>query len=298
MSSTFPSLKVADERPVHPVTAALLARVQETADQLGTKFVVAGATARDLVLWHVHGVRAERATRDVDVAVCAISWEAYGALITGLERTGLFRASTRAQHTLVFDDPSVGYSIPLDLVPFGEIETPEGAVAWPPKGEVVMNVLGFREAVDESVEIDLGDGLMVPVVTLPALALLKILAWQDRRVSKNTDASDLLLILRNYGDAGNAARVWDDGADLLEQHGFDVDLAASALLGRESRQIASPATVNAVSAILSDEAVYNTLRRDMQARAVAQMLDDFADGSDRTLSAFRNAFLGIPAAGA
>jgi predicted nucleotidyltransferase len=293
MSSTLLSLKVAEERPVHPVTAALLARVQEAAHQLGVKFVVAGATARDLVLWHVHGIRAERATRDVDVAVCAISWDAYGALIAGLEQTGLFRASIKAQHTLVFDDPDVGRPVPLDLVPFGDLEAPEGSVTWPPRGDVVMNVLGFREAVDTSVEIDIGERLVVPVVSLPCLALLKILAWHDRRASKNTDASDLLLILRNYCDAGNMDRIWVDGADLLELHDFDVGLAASALLGRESRQIASPVTSDAVSAILSDEAVYDTLRRDMLARAVVQMLDDFADGSDRTLSAFRDAFLGI-----
>ena len=293
MSSIFSSLKVAEERPVHPVTAALLAHVHETAQRLGVKFVVAGATARDLILWHVHGIRAERATRDVDVAVCAVSWDAYGTLIAGLERTGLFRASAGARQTLVFDDPDVGRPVPLDLVPFGELEAPEGSVAWPPRGEVVMNVLGFREAIDTSVEIDLGERLMVPVVSLPSLALLKILAWHDRRVSRNTDASDLLLILRNYWDAGNTDRIWVDGADLLELHDFDVGLAASALLGRESRQIALPATFDAVSAILSDDAIYDTLRRDMLARAAVQMLDDFADGSDRTLSAFRNAFLGI-----
>ncbi|MFM0070266.1 nucleotidyl transferase AbiEii/AbiGii toxin family protein [Paraburkholderia sediminicola] len=293
MSSTLLSLKVAEERPVHPVTAALLAHVKEAAHRLGVTFVVAGATARDLVLWHVYGIRAERATRDVDVAVCAISWDAYGALIAGLERTGLFRASTKAQQTLVFDDPDVGHPVPLDLVPFGELEAPEGSVAWPPRGDVVMNVLGFREAVDTSVEIDLGERLMVPVVSLPSLALLKILAWHDRRASRNTDASDLLPILRTYCDAGNTDRIWVDGADLLVQHDFDVDLAATALLGRESRQIALPVTFDAVSAILSDDAMYDTLRRDMLARAVAQMLDDFADGTDRTLSAFRNAFLGI-----
>ena len=156
-----------------------------------------------------------------------------------------------------------------------------------------MNVLGFREAVDTSVEIDIGERLVVPVVSLPCLALLKILAWHDRRAAKNTDASDLLLILRNYCDAGNADRIWVDGGDLLELHDFDMGLAAPALLGRESRQIASAVTFDAVSAILSDEAVYDTLRRDMLARAVVQMLDDFADGSDRTLSAFRDAFLGI-----
>jgi predicted nucleotidyltransferase len=292
MSSTLLSLEVADERPVHPVTAALLAHVQATAHRLGAKFVVAGATARDLLLWHVYGIRAERATRDVDVAVCAISWDAYSALIAGLERTGLFRASTGAQQTLMFEDPDVGRPVPLDLGPFGELEAPEGSVAWPPRGDVVMNVLGFREAVDTCVNIDIGGGLVVPVVSLPSLALLKVLAWHDRRTTRNTDASDLLLILRNYCDAGNTDRIWVDGADLLEQHDFDVDLAASALLGRESRRIALPATFDAVSAILSNDAIYETLRRDMLARAVVQWLDDFADGSDRMLLAFRNAFLG------
>jgi len=122
---------------VHPVTAALLVHVKEAAHRLSVPFVVAGATARDLVLWHVHGVRADRATRDVDVAVCAISWDAYAALIAGLGRTGLFRAINGAQQTLVFDDPNVGRPVPLDLVPFGELEAPEGSVAWPPRGDVV-----------------------------------------------------------------------------------------------------------------------------------------------------------------
>jgi len=76
MSSTSPNAnaKVSEERPAHPATVALLRHVRDAADRRGIDFVVAGATARDIVLWHVHGVRAERATRDIDVAVCAISW--------------------------------------------------------------------------------------------------------------------------------------------------------------------------------------------------------------------------------
>ncbi|RDJ99075.1 nucleotidyl transferase AbiEii/AbiGii toxin family protein [Paraburkholderia lacunae] len=297
MSSTSPNpnAKVSEERPVHPATIALLRHVRDAADRRGTDFVVAGATARDIVLWHVHGVRAERATRDIDVAVCAISWEAHGDLVGELEATGLFKADSKAQQTLVFRDPADGWALPLDLVPFGDLEAPAGSIAWPPKGDFVMNVLGFREAVDHAIAIDLGDNLAVPVVTLPALTLLKVLAWHDRRTRKNTDASDLLLVLRSYFRAANEERIWEAAADLLVEYGYNVDLAASALLGREARQIALPATLDAVTAILADEASYETLRRDMLARAAAQLLDDFADASDKTLAAFRHGFLATSA---
>ena len=83
MTVTSPhlSLKVSYDRPLYPVTLALLRHVRDAARQMGTEFVVAGATARDIVLWHVYGIRAERATRDVDIAVCAVSWKAHGELM-------------------------------------------------------------------------------------------------------------------------------------------------------------------------------------------------------------------------
>ncbi|WP_206997263.1 nucleotidyl transferase AbiEii/AbiGii toxin family protein [Trinickia mobilis] len=296
MTSILPnsSLKVGEDRPVHPVTIALLRHVSEAVRSLKSEFVAAGATARDIVLWHVHGIRAERATRDVDVAVCAVNWEAHGDLIAALEATGRFKADGRSQQSLIFDDASIGKPVPLDLVPFGPLEAPDGYIAWPPKGDFVMNVLGFREAVDTSININIGENYSVPVAALPALALLKLLAWHDRRTSKNTDAADLLLILRNCHKAGNEERIWEIGADLLDAHDFDVDLASTALLGRQARQTALPATLTAVTALLADEGTYETLRRDMLARAAAQLLDDFADGSDKTLAAFRDGFMAAP----
>ena len=36
-----------------------------------------------------------------------------------------------------------------------------------------MTVLGFREAVDTAEPVDIGEDLVVPVVTLPAFVLLK-----------------------------------------------------------------------------------------------------------------------------
>ncbi|SDI75712.1 nucleotidyl transferase AbiEii/AbiGii toxin family protein [Paraburkholderia phenazinium] len=284
------NLKVSEDRPLHPVTIALLGHVRDAAQQMGADFVVAGATARDIVLWHVYGIRAERATRDVDVAVCAISWTAHRELIARLEATGFFKADAKAEQSLTFEDTAVGKSAPLDLVPFGPLEAPEGTITWP-KGEFAMNVLGFQEAVATALQIEIGEGLVVPVVSLPALALLKILAWRDRRTSKNTDASDLLLVLRNYHEAGNEERIWESATDLLDAYGFDLDLAAAALLGRDARQLALPTTLATVLQLLADEGTYDLLRRDMFARAVVQI---FADDSDKTLAAFRDALLSPP----
>jgi predicted nucleotidyltransferase len=119
-------LEVSADRPLHPVTLALLRHVQDAEKQFGSDFVVAGATSRDIVLWHAYGIPAERATRDVDVAVCAVSWDAHAELVKRLEGAGLFKLSERVEHTPTFLDEKVGKPTPLDLVPFGPLQAPEG----------------------------------------------------------------------------------------------------------------------------------------------------------------------------
>jgi len=293
MNNTYPPphLKVADDRPLEPATIALLNSVSEATRRLGVPYVVAGATARDILLWHVYGQRPTRATKDVDVAACAVSWDAHEALVAELVANGHFKRDEKAQQRLLFNDPATGHTMPLDIVPFGQIEQPEGSIAWPPAGDTVMNVLGFQEAVDTAVEVEIDDGLAVPVVTLPALALLKIMAWKDRRALTNKDASDLLTLLHNYLDAGNNERIWDVAEDLIAQHEFDLTLAASGLLGRDARGVALAATMEAIGAILSDPPTYDLLRTDLLARAAGLLFDDYADGSEEALSAFRSGFL-------
>jgi predicted nucleotidyltransferase len=159
-----------------------------------------------------------------------------------------------------------------------------------------MNVLGFREAVDTPLQVDIGEGLTAPVVSLPALAILKLLAWQDRRTTRNTNAGDLLLLIRNYHNAGNNERIWEVATDLLETHGFDADLAAAALLGREARRIALPATRDAVVPLLEPGKVFETLSSDMLAGAALRMMfaGEFADTTVSSLAAFRNGFMQDP----
>jgi hypothetical protein len=93
----------------------------------------------------MHGIHAEQATRGVDVAVCAVSLDVHDEVVALLVATGYLKPHHEKRHSLIFHDPNVGSPAHLDLVPFGEIEAPAGAIAWPPKCEFVMNVLVFAK---------------------------------------------------------------------------------------------------------------------------------------------------------
>ena len=287
-----PRLEVPPERPLDRATIALLKDVQAACEHLGAEFVLAGATARDVQMWHIHGIRAPVATRDVDVAVCAVSWEFHDELIALLVETGRFRRAAKEQQKLLFKRAEDRALSQLDLVPFGPIEVPSGQIAWPPNGDIVMSVLGFREAVDTADDVNLGEGLTVPVVAIPAFILLKLVAWRDRRQYKNSDASDLLFIFRQYFDAGNAERVYNEAQNLLDAYDFNVRLAAVGLLGRQARDVAGSETFDAIRTVLTSPIEYEKLRNDLQARAGAFMLGEFVDDSDELLAAFAKEFIG------
>ena len=71
---------------------------------------------------------------------------------------------------------------PIDIVPFGAQVQNDSTIAWPPNGDVVMNVMGFQEACEhaKSVVIRETSYLACPVVTPEGFAILKLIAWQDR----------------------------------------------------------------------------------------------------------------------
>lgn len=59
-----------------------------------------------------------------------------------------------------------------------------------------MSAFGFREAFGSLIEVRLPEEQTVKVVSLPALALLKLEAWRDRHHrAPGKDAYDLRLIL-------------------------------------------------------------------------------------------------------
>jgi predicted nucleotidyltransferase len=123
----------------------------------------------------------------------------------------------------------------IDLIPFGAVERVDGTIAWPPSGDEVMEVLGYSEAHAAAIPIALPHSQTVQAVSLPILAVLKVLAWKNRhRTTQGKDAVDLALIMRRYLEAGNLDRLYADFAYVINEN-FDFESTSAWLLGRDAR---------------------------------------------------------------
>jgi predicted nucleotidyltransferase len=255
-------LSVARDRPVDPLAVEILHQVDPVARALGIEYLVAGATARDILLVGVFGLETGRATRDVDLAVAVDGWSAFEAIKTRLVATGAFETDRMIVHRL-FHLRAERRGYPIDLVPFGGVEDPGATIAWPPDRSVVMNVAGYREAFDAAALVEVDPGFVVRVVSLPGLAILKLLAWADRGAADSRDAIDLAMLLRQYGAAGNEDRLYGTESAVFEASGYDVDLAGPRLLGRDAARISRAETRHMLRALLDDGPTLERLARAM-----------------------------------
>jgi predicted nucleotidyltransferase len=255
-------LSVAPDRPVDPLAIAILRQVAPVARMLGIEYLVTGATARDILLVGVFGLETGRGTRDVDLAIAIDGWPAFEAMKTRLVATGAFAVDEQIVHRL-FHLRGERRGYPVDLIPFGGIEDREATIAWPPDGSVVMNVAGYREAFDAAAPVEIDPGFVVRVVSLPGLALLKLLAWADRGAADPRDAIDLAMLLRQYQAAGNEDRLYGAEMVVLETAGYDVDLAGPRLLGRDVARISRAETRRTLLALLDDGPTLERLSRAM-----------------------------------
>ena len=216
----------------------------------GAPWFLAGATARDLLLQHGYGIPTGRETRDVDFAVMVETWEIFQAIRGRLIAAGNFAEIQDTLHRL-----KSGGGIVVDLVPFGAIERPDRTIAWPPDRTDVMGVFGFREALSATLIVLLPGDIEAPVVSGAGLALLKLVAWVDRRYTQpRKDAHDLALILRHYLDVGGAERLYSVAAHLLDEVDFDYEMAGAWLLGRDMAKLLPPEGRQRIAGLLEAEA--------------------------------------------
>lgn len=230
--------------------------VQRVAAAAGdVPFFITGATARDLILQYGYKIDAARKTQDVDFAFMVDTWPIFEALRSRLLATGECAATPGNAHRLVSN-----MGMLVDLVPFGDIERPDRTIAWPPSGSVVMNVFGFKEALATTISVLLPERITTQVVSLPALALLKMAAWMERRQSQpGKDAYDLRLLLRHYLDAGHRDRLYTEAGRLLEQDNFDYEMAGAWLLGLDMARLLAAEGKAMIAALLERESNPNGL---------------------------------------
>lgn len=204
----------------------VLTSLRKACDDLGVEFFVIGALARDLHLQHLNDIDVLRRTRDVDVAVAVDGWASYATLLD--------RLITESDFT--DEDPKQRIRSPegvqLDLVPFGTIADSSGQIQFPPDDRPEMSVLGLEEARRTTISITFDGGVTVEVVSLPALGLLKVIAWDERPRERVHDAQDLCFILRKYFDVGLDTIV-ERHADLFDEDDFNRPIVSARAYGRE-----------------------------------------------------------------
>ncbi len=229
-------------------TVAALFEVKKEADALSIPFFIVGASARDIILKHCYGIEPKRMTTDMDIGVEVSSWEQFNQLINSLLASGKFSPRDERQR-FSFN------TLLIDIVPFGILADEDGRISWPPEHEIVMSIVGFKEAYERSITVRLSSDpeLDIKVPTLPGLALMKIISWEHRYPERRKDAEDLLLIMHKYDRAGNFDRLYDEEQELLQEEDFDTRLAGIRLLGRDMAMIADYDAAKVVKNILDAE---------------------------------------------
>lgn len=233
-----------DLQPLAKVVRALYA----TGGVRESDCLLIGAAARDVLLRHVYGIEPGRDTRDVDFAIAVADWETFDALRKRLIDSGEFSerpgpATHRLRHRS---------GAPLDIVPFGGVERSDRTIAWPPEHKEIFDCFGLQEALVDSHAVLLPDGVTVRVASIPALALLKVTAWRDRK-HEDRDAHDLLLYLRKFLDCGQMDSAALEHPDIFDEPDFDYEIASACLLGRHMAGILDTESVEHLLTVLVPE---------------------------------------------
>lgn len=247
MTSSFDQPLEIKHDKIDPVVLSVVRRIDEVARKCGTKYFLAGATAREIMLRHVFGRGPGRRTLDVDFGIAIETWEQFETLKSALITQVGFAPHAKQKQRLI----DTTNSVVVDLIPFGGVERDEN-IFWPPEEDIVMRVTGFQDALAGALPVRLEADLIVPVVSLPLLLVLKLFAWTDRK-SEKRDAEDIYTLLRQYGDAGNEDRLYGEHIAILEAEEFNFDSAGAVLLSLDAARSVSASTREQLSQLLSSD---------------------------------------------
>ena len=179
------------------------------------RWVLIGATARDLALILGGVTLPRRATNDVDIAIAAHDAVDFDAMLATIGEP------TRAWQRRRL----LGQQV--DVVPFGDLER---------DGEVVihessLSVLGCSEAAANADLVTLPSGRLLPVAPLELIAVLKLVAFAGRQPAETKDADDLLTVLRAASEGIYGKETWEDERAMAAAD-YDHELACAYRLGR------------------------------------------------------------------
>lgn len=261
---------------IDPKTVEVLGVMARVLSEHGWKFVFIGAMIPQLLIDLRQGRDSlSRTTRDADAVVMVASWEDFRQMRQQLFRAGFQPGS--APHELRF-----GEDVRVDLIPFGPELVEEDRLVWP-EADRVMSTLGIEEAFESARPEELAPGLSLPVVPIPGMMLLKLVAYQDRPEERARDLTDVVYCFEHYEERLETSRRFDLIGITVEGQQLQFEEAGAYLLGIEVAGLARPRSLVAVRKFLdriSDE----------YARPISQILIEerrIADTEDRRSELFR-----------
>ncbi len=232
---------------INPFTLEVLSLVSKITGSLKMDFFVIGATARDILFHLIHGIKIQRGTNDIDFSMRVKNWNDYTKLTNALLENNF--TPSKIVHRFSYK------TIPsIDIIPFGEISLTSFTINWPDKEEKEMSVMGFEESFldSESVRIQTNPQIDIKIASTRGLVLMKLISWKDGFPSRSRDAIDILYIIKNYIEAGNADRLRKEHDDLVNDK-FDFELTGAILLGRDIAKLANVHTLKHLQNILEEE---------------------------------------------
>lgn len=231
-------------------TNSIIKLVVEAAEKLSIPAFIVGATARDIIFSHVFKVKIYRETSDIDFGVAVESWEQFEQIKAELISPEKFRIDQKISHRLWHGRGE--YEMKIDFVPFGELESPPGQIAFPPDGDFVMKTLGFKEAYQNSVIVNLAEDLTMRVVSPAGLTILKFISYRDKPYLRIRDLQDIWFMMKNYLEIGNEDRLYED-ADLVSEEDFDFRTVGARLLGRDIQPLLTEQTKTIILKMLAED---------------------------------------------
>lgn len=198
---------------------------------IGVPFGIVGALVPELLL----DARPARMTNDADAMVVVQTLAEFESLKEQLRAYGFER--THVPHRLRHASGGV-----LDLLPYSESIAPGDRLQF--DADTVLNMAGFRHVVPRAVSVAIEGGPSLPVAPLPLYALLKLIAFSDRRAPK--DLGSVFHCLEHYlEDDERRYGVEYGGA------GVPYEYTCAHLLGLDARPLLDDAISQTVASVLA-----------------------------------------------
>ena len=258
------NFNISSENLNNPLLKEILIKLTDYFQSINSDFYVIGATARDIILNGIYNHTSSRRTVDLDIAVAIKDWGKFGQISRELCEIDGFQKSEREKQLFIYKN-----IFRVDIVPFGEIATADIHIYWPPQGDIAMSVVGFIDVANKTLSISIDNEFTIKIASLPGICILKIIAFNDRKLKTNKDADDLAFILENYLEI-NQDRAVKEHYEIYEAEHFDTFTAGAILMGYDIKSIFgdNEGAINTLIQILEVE-----LKREFESPLINQMIE-------------------------